>query len=142
MKKLISLLLSVAVSILTCVTAFAAVPARNNDQVAPCYEITRETVVTLTISGTSGKCESLVKGYSDVSQIVIEQTLQKQGLFWIWSDVDGASWTKTFYSSAAKVTNTKSGLDSGTYRLKTVFKLTASDGTTETITAYSDESNI
>ena len=39
MKKLISLLLSVAVSILTCVTAFATVPARNNDQVAPCYEI-------------------------------------------------------------------------------------------------------
>ena len=39
MKKLISLLLSVAVSILTCVTAFVAVPARNNDQVAPCYEI-------------------------------------------------------------------------------------------------------
>ena len=35
--------------------------------------------------------------------------------------------------------HTKSGLSSGTYRIETVFTLTANDGKTETITVYSEE---
>lgn len=142
MKKLISLLLSLAVSILTCVTVFAAVPVGNDDLVTPCYEMASRVTGTLSVNGTTATCYSLAYGKSGVTKIKVEQTLEKQGLFWIWDEVDGASWTKTVSSSTATVTNKKTGLDSGTYRLKTVFKLTASDGTTETITVYSEESNI
>ena len=40
------------------------------------------------------------------------------------------------------MSNSKNGLSSGTYRLKTVFVLKSSDGKTETATAYSDEQTI
>lgn len=38
--------------------------------------------------------------------------------------------------------NNKNKLDSGTYRLKTVFTLTSTSGETETITVYSEEVTI
>jgi len=40
------------------------------------------------------------------------------------------------------MSNHKYNLESGTYRLKTVFTLTATNGETETITVYSEEVTI
>ena len=39
-------------------------------------------------------------------------------------------------------TNTKSGLTSGTYSVKSVFTVTLSNGTSETVTVYSNEVEI
>ncbi len=40
------------------------------------------------------------------------------------------------------MSNTKTGLKSGKYRLKTIFTLTDKYGKTETITVYSDERSV
>ncbi|MGN0683975.1 MAG: hypothetical protein ACI4JY_09895 [Oscillospiraceae bacterium] len=41
-----------------------------------------------------------------------------------------------------RLSNSKSGLPSGTYWLKSVFTLTSSSGKTETVTIYSTEKSI
>ena len=75
-----------------------------------------------------------------MTKIVAEQTLQKQGF--LWTSYDGTEWTKTVYSNTLAMSNTKSSLSSGKYRLKTVFTLTDKDGKTEKITVYSDEKSV
>ena len=57
-------------------------------------------------------------------------------------NISGAEWTKTVNYSTTTLSSTKSGLDSGTYRVKSVFELTDQNGETETITLYSDEVTI
>lgn len=74
---------------------------------------------------------------------ISEKAIEKySGWFWIWNSVDGASWTKTVNTNSISMSNSKSGLSSGTYRLKSVFTLTSSSGKTETITIYSTEKSI
>ncbi|MBP1563354.1 MAG: hypothetical protein J6C38_06520 [Oscillospiraceae bacterium] len=90
------------------------------------------------IIGTTAYCTSSTTGV-DTVKITVEQTLEKySGWFWIWNNVDGASWTKTVNYNSISMSNSKSSLTSGTYRLKSVFTLTSSSGKTETITIYSD----
>ncbi len=96
----------------------------------------------LYISGTTATCISTIKGNPDVTKIVAEQTLQKQGFLWIWSTYDNTVWAKTVYTNSLVMSNTKTGLSSGKYRLKTVFTLTDKNGKTETITVYSDEKSV
>lgn len=75
--------------------------------------------------------------------ITVEQTLEKySGWFWIWNDVDNASWSATETGKSITFVNSISGLDSGTYRLRSVFMLTANNGKTEIITVYSEEKRI
>ena len=119
--------------------AAAAMPADNG--IMPCYEIATSASSMLSLSGTTATCISRCSGASTVS-ITAVQTLQKEGLFWIWGDVDGAEWTKNVSAASIVMSNTKSGLDSGTYRLKTEFTLTNSSGETETITVYSTEEEL
>lgn len=110
--------------------------------IQPYYEKADEARSELSISGTTATCKSIAKGYPDVVKIVGEQYLQKQGFLWTWSTYDGAEWTNTSYSNTLSMSNTKTGLTSGKYRLKTIFTLTDSDGDTETITVYSDEKTV
>lgn len=96
----------------------------------------------LSISGTTATCESILRGDTDVVKIVAEQYLQKQGFLWIWDTYDDTTWTKTVYSNTLTMSNTKTGLSSGKYRLKTIFTLTDKQNKTETITVYSDEKTV
>ncbi len=144
-KKIVKILVAVMMVVMLCTNGSVVAMAENNsaivDTVAPCYEIANRATSELTISGTKATCTSNTIGNGAV-KITAEQTLQKQGLLWIWGDVDGASWTKTVNASSIYMSNNKTGLASGTYRLKTVFTLTASDGNTETFTVYSAEKTI
>lgn len=110
--------------------------------VQPYYENANDARLEFSISGTTATFKSRVKGNSDVVKITAEQYLQKQGFLWIWSTYDGAEWTKTVYSNTLTMSNTKTGLSSGKYRLKTIFTLTDKQGETETITVYSDEKSV
>ena len=74
--------------------------------------------------------------------ITVTQTLQKHKVLWFWDDVKGASWTDTNAYNFFCLSNSKSGLDSGTYRVESVFNLTDKNGKTETITIYSDEKKV
>lgn len=112
------------------------------DDVAPAYEIAYNVTSSLSISGNTAYCTSKSDGINAVS-ITVVQTLEKySGWFAIWNAVDGASWSETFNNKTIYVANTKSGLSSGTYRLKSVFTLKSANGKTETITVYSEEKTI
>lgn len=140
MRKVISLLMSLLMCFSLSVTASAqTVPTSI---VQPYYEKAFEAKSMLSISGTTATCESSARGDSDVTKIVAVQTLEKQGFLWIWGTYDGTTWTKTVYSNTITMSNTKTGLSSGKYRLKTVFTLTDKNGKTETITVYSDEKSV
>lgn len=98
---------------------------------------------TLSISSAKAKCVSVyVESNTPVKSIKAVQTLEKRNTSGSYSAVSGASWTKTVYSSNLSFTNKKENLSSGTYRLKTVFTATLSNGTTETTTVYSSTKTI
>lgn len=59
---------------------------------------------------------------------------------WKWNEVD--YWSESVNTTSIFMSNHKYNLESGTYRLKTVFTLTATNGETETITVYSEEVTI
>ena len=112
------------------------------DVASPYYDVADQAYSEIEIVGTKAECVSRAYGDQVVS-ITVEQTLEKySGWFWIWNSVDGASWTKTANLNSILMSNAKSGLSSGTYRLKSVFTLTNSSGKTETITVYSDEKKV
>ncbi len=140
MRRAISLLMSLLMCFSLSVTASAqTVPTSI---VQPYYEKAVDVWSDLSINITTAACESYVRGNSDVVKITATQYLQKQGFLWTWSTYDGAEWTKTVYSNTLAMSNTKTGLSSGKYRLKTIFTLTDSQGKTETITVYSDEKTV
>ncbi len=109
--------------------------------IAPLYELAERPSSSLGIIGRTAYCTSSEDGSGAVS-ITVEQTLQKQGFLWSWSGVKDASWTKTVNSSVISFSNTKSDLESGKYRLKSVFKLTDKNGKTEKFTVYSGEKTV
>ena len=140
MKKVFSVLAILLLCFSLPVKASASVvPAAV---VQPYYEKAANASSELFINGTIATCQSSVRGYPDVVEITAVQTLEKQGFLWIWSTYDNTIWTKTVYSNSLIMSNTKTGLSSGKYRLKTVFTLTDKQGATETITVYSDEKSV
>ena len=142
-KRIITMVLS-AFCLLTTVGTVAYANAVSNPDygIAPAYEYADNPSSKLSISGQTAYCTSDADGVNTV-KITVEQTLEKySGWFWIWDNVDGASWTKTVNTNAICLSNTKSGLSSGTYRLKSVFTLTTSTDKTETITVYSNEKTV
>lgn len=106
------------------------------------YENVRSLSNSLTISSTTAYCDSVCTGFNNVVQITVTQTLQKFWGLWVWNDIDGASWQNTSMTNEIDISTSKSGLSSGTYRLKSVFTLWTQNGQTETITIYSSERTI
>ena len=97
----------------------------------------------LFISGTNATCVSeYLAESSSFKSVTIEQTLEKHWAFGWFFGVDGASWKTTTSSKSVTFKNTKSGLSSGTYRVKSVFTVTTTSGQTETVTVYSAEKTI
>ena len=133
MKKLLSIILVVAVVFSLFTTVFA------DYQYYDIAEGTEKSV--LTISGTTATCTSqAIWLSSDVASFKITQTLEKQGFLWIWSKYD-VYWTKTLTKSGS-LTTTVYDLSKGKYRVKSVFLITMKDGTTQTITVYSTEKSV
>ena len=122
----------VATSLTTAVSA-ADLSFGNVDVIA------NEAVSRVTISGTTASCYSTTRG--DAVSISVTQTLQVKKTT-VWSNVKGATWTKTVNANYINMRNFQYNLTSGTYRLKSEYTLTAKDGTTETITVYSLETSL
>lgn len=140
-KQILASVLTVA-CLFTCFATTAS--AKNVSTFAiggtasPQYDIANSVSSDLNFVGTTAECISQGSGFNTV-KITVVQTLQKySGWFWIWDDVPGATWTKTVNSSVISFVNTKSGLSSGKYRVKSVFTFTNTSGKTETLTIYSD----
>ena len=137
-KVILALLASTMMFTALAPHSIAAEPSFVNETVVPMYENDCDPTSILVIAGTTATCRSSANS-DTLKSITAKQTLQKYWGLWIWNEVDNASWTKTVNGSSISMSNTKSGLDSGTYRLKTEFTVTTSDGKTETITVYSEE---
>ncbi len=105
------------------------------------YEIAINPKSYLSIEGDTANCISSVDG-ADTASITVTQTLQKYWGLWIWTDVKDAEWSDQVNDSSIRLSNSKSGLDSGKYRLKSVFTLTDNNGKSETITIKSDEKTV
>lgn len=112
-----------------------------NNGIMPAYEIANSCSSYLDIVNGAAQCTSIAKG-TDAVSITVTQTLQKYWDLWIWEDVDGAMWTETVNISSVCLYNTKSGLKSGKYRVKSTFELTDHNGKSETITIYSTEKTV
>lgn len=147
MCKVVSLLISLLMCFALSMTASAqtipaSVQTNRASSVQPFYEEAKSAKSELYINGATAMCKSNVTGNSDVVKITATQYLQKQGFLWIWTTYDAAEWTKTVYTNSLSMSNTKTGLTSGKYRLKTDFTLTDKNGKTETISVYSDERSV
>lgn len=105
------------------------------------YEIAKAPISTLSIMDKTAYCVSSTTG-TNATSITVTQTLQKHWGLWIWNDVKNASWSKQVDDGSIRLSNTKSGLDGGKYRVKSVFTLTDKNGKRETITIYSDEKSV
>lgn len=140
MKKVISVLMCLLLCFTFSVTASAETIPTKTAQ--PYYEMAFIAESKLSINGTTAICESILRGDPNLIKIVAVQTLEKQGFLWIWDTYDDTEWTNTVYTNTLTMSNTKNGLSSGKYRLKTVFTLTDKLGNTENITVYSDEKKV
>lgn len=134
MKRLISILLAVVMSFALGTAVFAeAVPYSLGD--GTCESI-------LVISGNTASCTSTFKTTSDdFSKVEITQSLEKHSFLWVWDTV-GGEWNKTSGNESVSFTNKVTDLDSGTYRVKSVFKVTDIYGKTETSTVYNSEKKV
>ncbi len=122
--------------------AFADTTVPYSDYgVSVLYEIANSTDSMLSIEDGTACCISSTTGANTI-RITVTHTLQKYWGLWIWNNVKGASWSKQFDDGSIRLSSSISGLDSGTYRLKSVFTLTDRNGKSETITIYSDEQKI
>lgn len=100
----------------------------------------RESI--LMISGNTATCTSKYSASGDaVSEIIITQSLEKHCYLWVWETV-GGEWSTSSDGRYISFTNKVSGLSSGTYRVKTVFDATGTNGKTESATLYSAEKSI
>lgn len=143
-KKIISVLMvTICLCTSLCFTAYAEeTDTYISDEIVPTYEVARNLYSALSISGTKAMCESSAEGENCVS-ITVTHTLQKySGILWIWDDVENSTSEKTVSASTVMLSTTKSGLESGTYRLKSTFSLTSSSGKVETKTIYSTERKV
>ena len=133
MKKLLSIILVIAVVLSLCTTVFASYQTYDIGGVA------EES--SLIIEGTTAICTSEATWFDkDVASFKITQSLEKQGFLWIWSKYDGY-WTKTLTKSGV-LYNKVYNLSKGKYRVKSVFLITLVDDTTQTFTLYSSEEKV
>lgn len=135
MRKLFSLFVTVVIMLCLSVSAFALEETPVPEIPVEPYMYTQYISSDLNISSQKATCISEVIGYpSQVTKIEITQTLQETfgGISWYYVD----SWNRTYYSTTAVFTNTKSPISSGNYRVKTEAKV-YNGSSYETIISYS-----
>ena len=70
--------------------------------------------------GDTAYCKSVIKGGSAVTQINATQYLEKKNGS-KWEAVSNGTWSDSIKKKSFTMSNSKSRLSSGTYRLRTVF---------------------
>ena len=136
LKKLITVLLAVVIS-------FGMIGAVSASNIST-FDISGHTKASsLIINNNKATCKSQYQSYNDdCSSITAVQTLEKRSWLVFWNTV-GDKCTKTVTNTdALSFTNYKYNLDSGTYRVKTVFTVVLKDGRSESVTVYSSEEKV
>lgn len=108
----------------------------EQEQMQPRYNYTLSHVEDLLLTGGQASCKSTLTGKNGTTtKIEITMTLQKKALLWWESE---GTWSGTYNTYYGTLRITKAAVESGTYRIKTVYKV-YSGSDSETITAYSSE---
>lgn len=143
-KKILAsvMVMGLIASGLTTAVSAADLSSAVIDTVEPAYAIANEAVSRLTISGTTATCYSSTRGNATSISVIQVLEVQSKTNSKVWKSVIGGYWTKSVKANNIDLRNKVTGLESGTYRLKSEFTLTAKDGTTETITVYSQQKTI
>lgn len=118
LKKIISLVLALS---LLCTFGISVGAIHIGNEVSPYYLYTGDVSCSLSISNGTATCYSSLTGSKSVTQIIGSQYLEKKNSDGDWEVVTGGSWSKKTNSRTIKLENTKSGLGSGTYRVRAVF---------------------
>ncbi len=115
---LIALMLAIVAMPVSAVCAKGANESAVNQDVQPRYLYAEEINNSLTINGTAATCYSIAKAQPGVTRIVITHYLEKK-VSGSWTSI--ADWTKqTTSDRELTMTTGRTGLASGTYRLRTV----------------------
>lgn len=121
-RKIAAALTSIAVFLSLSGTVYAENNQDTNivESVQPRYSYTTSITSDLAINGTTATCTSYAIGAVGVTKIEATQYLEKKISKDEWDPIDHwyASVDESFLDG---MTNTKSNLSSGTYRLRTVF---------------------
>lgn len=104
------------------------------------YSYTTSATSTLYISSGTAACKSKARGKASATKIEAVQYLEKKSGS-KWYVVTDGTWTDSVNDSLLIVSNNKSGLTSGTYRVRTVFTV-YSGSNSEEVTAISTEVTI
>lgn len=89
------------------------------DSIQPRYQYITVADCVLIINGNQAICTSKATTSAGSTSITVTQYLEKKTLWW-WDYV--GKWSKTTYdTNICETSNTKNGLASGTYRLRTVY---------------------
>jgi len=101
------------------------------------YSYTTSATSTLTITSGTAYCKSTAKGNSTVTEIDAVQYLEKKsGSNWV--AVSGGTWSGSANTRVLNMSNSKSNLSGGTYRLRTVFTV-YNGSNSETVEKISSE---
>lgn len=135
-KKLVSFLLAVVLS-------FGMVGAVSANNIST-YDLSGHTKYSsLSIVDKKATCISVYRSLNDdCSSITAVQTLEKHSWFVFWDTVGDECKTNVINKGDLSFTNYKYNLDSGTYRVKTVFTVMLKDGQSDTVTVYSSEEKV
>ena len=118
MKRLFAIMLSAIIMLSGSINVMAAdTDSPSNEIIVVRYSNTEYVSSRLSIKSKKATCTSNVIGINGTATMIkCNQTLQKKSGN-SWTNV--ATWSKTVQGSSLIMTNTKSSLSSGTYRLKT-----------------------
>lgn len=108
--------------------------------VEPRYAYTTSASSYLTISYNKASCISSVSANNSVTKISATQYLEKKNGR-TWSTVSGCVWSDSSNRNSLTMSNSKSSLSSGTYRVRTVFTV-YSGSNYESVEAISKEVTI
>lgn len=140
MKKIF---LALILAFTTLCSAGITTSAYNNNyvnEISPYYLYTYQAKSTLEISGKSATCKSSLTGMTSVTKISATQYLEKKNGT-KWETISGGTWSDSVNSSSLTMSNSKSNLSSGTYRLRTVFTVYCGNNY-ETVEKVSSEATV
>lgn len=142
LKKIFSIML-IAVVLINCFSVIVSaenIASYIDEEIIDEYQIAERLNSVLSISSTTATYSS--SGNIISGSMTVEHTLQKHWGLWIWDDVANSTFSKSVNYNNIYLCSTKSGLESGTYRVKSTFTMTNSSGQTEVVTIYSSEKTV
>lgn len=126
-KALVAILM-IAVMSMTSITSFA-----SSNSVSPRLSHMSDGDFAFSATANGGYAEVTYEGYDSFVRADLTVKVEKQFLFFFWTEVD--TWTASSTSIEGYFFHTFTLTGSGTYRASFTLKITGNDGTVDTVTS-------